>query len=135
MGTVCQGKMYARDMPKICPKQCIKGCVNPLHWNENIMESTSDSFWGSSMPLHHQDCLNPRQWHSKGIMSEILMDLRDEFRSELEPPVHRPEVHTSASTRSNTMNTPALTQTMVLSTSTVNTQIQRMPHQLWKFNN
>ena len=36
------------------------------------------------MPLHRHDYLNPRQWLSKGIMSEILMDLRDEFRAEIE---------------------------------------------------
>ena len=47
---------------------------------KTIVKSTSDSFWGSGVPLHRNDCLNPRQWISRGIMSEILMELRDELR-------------------------------------------------------
>ena len=50
--------------------------------NKTIVESTSDSFWGSGVPLYRQDCLNPRQWLSKGIMGEILMDIRDQLRCE-----------------------------------------------------
>ena len=50
---------------------------------KTIIESTSDSFWGSGVPLHRHDCLNPRQWLSKGIMSEILMDIRDELKAEI----------------------------------------------------
>ena len=50
--------------------------------NKTIVESTSDSFWGSGVPLYRQDCLNPRQWLSNGIMGEILMDIRDQLRCE-----------------------------------------------------
>ena len=55
---------------------------------KTIIESTSDSFCGSGVPLHIHDCLNPRQWLSKGIMSEILMDIRDELKAEITQQSH-----------------------------------------------
>ena len=50
---------------------------------KTIIESTSDSFRGNGVPLHRHDCVNPRQWLSKGIMSEILMDIRDKLNAEI----------------------------------------------------
>ena len=55
---------------------------------KTVKESTSDSFWGSGVPLHRHDCLNPRQWLSKGIMSETLMDIRDELKTEIAQQTH-----------------------------------------------
>ena len=87
---------YERDTWESCAKErCMQGICQKFAQNsalkdvlihctgmKTIVESTSDSFWGSGVSLYLQDCLNPRQWHSKGIMSEILMDLRDKFRAE-----------------------------------------------------
>ena len=75
--------------------------------NKTIVESTSDSFWGSGVPLYRQDCLNPRQWLSKGIMGEILMNIRDQLRcdpsyqSQFRATAH-PNSHETVHTVSNT---------------------------------
>ena len=64
---------------KFAQNSALKDVLIHCTGNKTIIESTTDSFWGSGVPLHRQDCLNPIQWMSKGIMSEIVMDLRDEF--------------------------------------------------------
>ena len=47
--------------------------------NKKIVERANDSFWGTGVPLHHNDCLNPRQWFSQGIMGKILMEIQQEL--------------------------------------------------------
>ena len=47
--------------------------------NKQIVESANDQFWGTGVPLHQSDCLNPQQWISQGIMGEILMEIYHEL--------------------------------------------------------
>ena len=69
---------------KFAQNSALKDVLVHCTGSKTIIESTSDSFWGSGVPLHRHDCLNPRQWLSKGIMSEILMDIRDELKTEID---------------------------------------------------
>ena len=68
---------------KFAQNSALKDVLVHCTVGKTIIESTSDSFWGSGVPLHRHDCLNPRQWLSKGIMSEILMDITDELKTEI----------------------------------------------------
>ena len=68
---------------KFAQNSALKDVLVHCTGSETIIESMSNSFWGSGVPLHRHDCLNPRQWLSKGIMSEILMDIRDELKTEI----------------------------------------------------
>ena len=60
---------------KFSQNSALKDVLIHCTGTKTIVESTSDSFWGSGVPLYCNDCLNPRQWISKGIMGEILMDI------------------------------------------------------------
>ena len=80
---------------KFAQNSALKDVLVHCTGRKTIIESTSDCFWGSGVPLHRHDCLNPGKWLSKGIMSEILMGLRDEFRADIEqqlslPPTSHP---------------------------------------------
>ena len=50
--------------------------------NKTIIEATSDNIWGSGVPLHKDNCLNPQKWTSQGILGEILQELRDKVTGE-----------------------------------------------------
>ena len=73
---------------KFAQNSALKDVLVHCTGGKTIIESTSDSFWGSGVPLHKHDCLNLRQWLSKGIMSEILMDIRDELKAEIAQQSH-----------------------------------------------
>ena len=47
--------------------------------NKSLVEACYEKLWGTGIPLHHLDCLNQEKWYNKGIMSEML----DEIRTEL----------------------------------------------------
>ena len=47
--------------------------------NKSLVEACYEKLWGTGIPLHHPDCLNWDKWYNKGIMSEML----DEIRAEL----------------------------------------------------
>ena len=47
--------------------------------NKSLVEACYERLWGTGIPLHHPDCLNQDKWYNKGIMSEML----DEIRTEL----------------------------------------------------
>ena len=52
-----------------------------LSTNEDILgEATYDKFWGTGVPIHRNDCTDRTQWHSIGIMGEMLMEIRMELR-------------------------------------------------------
>ena len=44
-----------------------------------IVECPKDTLWGTGTPLSNDDCLEPTEWHSQGILGEILCELREEF--------------------------------------------------------
>ena len=48
--------------------------------NKLIVESSRDPVWGTGVPIH--DVLARAKWKGYGIMSDILMKLRDNLRSE-----------------------------------------------------
>ena len=43
------------------------------------MEECYEKLWGTGIPLHHPDCLNKEKWSNRGIMSEMLGEIRDEL--------------------------------------------------------
>ena len=52
-----------------------------LSTNDDILgEATYDKLWGMGIPFHRRDCADRSQWHSNGIMGEILMEIRAEPR-------------------------------------------------------
>ena len=52
-----------------------------LSTNDDILgEATYDKFWGTGVPIHRNDCTDRTQWHSNGIMGEMLMEIRMELR-------------------------------------------------------
>ena len=44
-----------------------------------LVEACYEKLWGTGIPLHHPDCLNKEKWSNKGIMSEMLGEIRDEL--------------------------------------------------------
>ena len=47
-----------------------------------IVESSRDPVWGTGVPIHDLDVLSRDKWKGNGIMSDILMNIRDNLRSE-----------------------------------------------------
>ena len=45
-----------------------------------IVECAKDELWGTGRALANDDCLDPTQWHSQGILGEILCEIREEER-------------------------------------------------------
>ena len=43
--------------------------------NKQIVESTTDRFWGTGIPLANVDCLDNRKWISPGLLGEILEEI------------------------------------------------------------
>ena len=77
---------------KFAQNSALKDVLVHCTGGKTIIESTSDSLWGSGVPLDKHDCLNPSQWLSKGIMSEILMDIRDELKTEISHQPHQQSI-------------------------------------------
>ena len=49
--------------------------------NKHILESTTDRFWGTGIPLVSDDCLNSGKWISPGLLGEILEEIPSELAS------------------------------------------------------
>ena len=47
--------------------------------NKSLVEACYKKLWGTGIPLHHPDCLNQEKWYNKGIMSEMLSEIRAEL--------------------------------------------------------
>ena len=61
-----------------------------LSTNDDILgEATYDKFWGTGVPIHRNDCTDRTQWHSNGIMGEMLMEIRMELRPSEPVPSNR----------------------------------------------
>ena len=45
-----------------------------------IVESCNDKFWGTGVPLYEENCLNPSNWTSQGLLGEILENIRTNIR-------------------------------------------------------
>ena len=43
--------------------------------NQQIVEATYDTIWGTGIPLHHKDCLDK----STGLLGKILLNVRCEL--------------------------------------------------------
>ena len=46
-----------------------------------IVECAKDTLWGTGTSLSSDDCLVSTEWHSQGILGEILCELREEFNN------------------------------------------------------
>ena len=76
--------------------------------NDILGEATYDKFWGTRVPIHQNDCRDRTQWHSNGIMGEMLMEIRMELRpseAALSNTTLDPNPHTHLETSNETRNT------------------------------
>ena len=46
--------------------------------NKTLVESSYDQIWGTGIPLTDPVCLDKTRWYNPGIMSKLLMDIRQE---------------------------------------------------------
>ena len=46
-----------------------------------IVECAKDELWGTGKVLVSDDCLDSTQWHSQGILGEILCEIRNDEQS------------------------------------------------------
>ena len=44
---------------------------------KEIVEATYDTMWGTGVPLHQKDCVDKKKWKQVGLLSSILMKVRD----------------------------------------------------------
>ena len=50
-----------------------------VNGNKLLVEACYEKLWGTGIPLHHPDCLNKEKWNNKGIMCEMLSEIREEL--------------------------------------------------------
>ena len=69
-------------LEKFRQNSCLSDVLIHCTGDKQIIESAKDKIWGTGIPLHDDDCLNPRKWlsHGPGIMGEILTEIREELR-------------------------------------------------------
>ena len=93
---LCKPGIQAKFHQNSCLSDVLIHCTG----DKQIIESAKDKIWGTGIPLHDDDCLNPRKWLSRGpgIMGEILTEIREELR--LIP------MASHANSKSNLPNTP-----------------------------
>ena len=48
--------------------------------NKRIVESCADKLWGTGIPIHDKNCLDPSYWNFQGILGEILENTRSNIR-------------------------------------------------------
>ena len=72
-------------------KECYRGLFEKFNQNENLrrvlvntgnktlVESSYDKIWGTGIPLSDPGCLDRTKWYNPGIMSKLLMDIRQEL--------------------------------------------------------
>ena len=59
-------------LAKFQSHQCLADMLQSTG-NQQIVEATYDTMWGTGIPLHHKDCSNPRYWKGQGLLGTILM--------------------------------------------------------------
>ena len=76
---------------EVAYKECYRGLFEKFNQNENLMrvlvntgnktlvESSYDQIWGTGIPLSDPACLDRTKWYNPGIMSKLLMDIRQEL--------------------------------------------------------
>ena len=72
-------------------QECFKGIFEKFNQNENLkrvlvntgnktlVESSYDQIWGTGIPLTDPACLDKTKWSNPGIMSKLLMDIRQKL--------------------------------------------------------
>ena len=80
------------DWKEVAKLQCEKGITEKYLQNPRLMdvlqstgskkivESCCDSQWGTGIDLRSDDALKPDKWKNTGILGEILMSIRDNYR-------------------------------------------------------
>ena len=48
--------------------------------NQNFVEASHDSVWGTGIPLKGDKCLTKDQWKNTGILGEILMEITTKYQ-------------------------------------------------------
>ena len=83
---------------KVAKQQCYSGIKGKYEQNENLkqflihtgnktlVESSMDKLWGTGVPLHNRDCLNPKTWYSQGLLGEMLTQIRSDLQAEYNIP-------------------------------------------------
>ena len=83
-------KRWCKHAKEICkPGIDAKFCQNPKAMqalletgNKTLVECTKDNVWGNGYPLGHPNCLRSQTWKSKGILGEILEEIRNHHLSQ-----------------------------------------------------
>ena len=52
--------------------------------NKLIVESSKDNIWGTGIPLYRWDCLQRKHWSGNGLLSELLIEIRDSCKETIE---------------------------------------------------
>ena len=81
------GESWAKMAKQLCkPGISAKFFQNPdlarmfeITEDKILVESCYEKLWGTGIPLHHPDCLNKDKWINRGIMSEMLCEIREEL--------------------------------------------------------
>ena len=94
-----ESKVLARDIvgyderkwKEVAYNECYSGIFEKFNQNENLrrvlvntgnktlVESSYDRIWGTGIPLSDPACLDRTKWYNPGIMSKLLMDIRQEL--------------------------------------------------------
>ena len=83
-------KRWCRSAKDLCkPGIDAKFCQNPRAMqalletgDKMIVECTKDAVWGNGYPLSHPNSLRSQTWKSKGILGEILEEIRNHHLAE-----------------------------------------------------
>ena len=80
-----------RKWKEVAYNECYSGIFEKFNQNENLrrllvntgnktlVESSYDRIWGTGIPLSDPACLDRTKWYNPGIMSKLLMDIRQEL--------------------------------------------------------
>ena len=55
-----------------------------------LAESSYDKLWSTGLPLNDDEALNQTHWHNQGLLGEILMDIRDKNKRNLQSKLNLP---------------------------------------------
>ena len=81
------GASWSRMAKSLCkPGIVVKFFQNPelakmlkMTGSKLLVEACYEKLWGTSIPLHHPNCLDKSLWANPDIMSEMLGEVRDEL--------------------------------------------------------
>ena len=80
-----------RRWKEVAYKECYRGLFEKFNQNDKLrrvlvntgnktlVESSYDQIWGTGIPLSDPACLDRTKWYNPGIMSKLLMDIRQEL--------------------------------------------------------